>query len=382
MNFFLPLAISTALTVATSAAAETSKEIGDVPAAPVTYELTEIAGGLETAWSLAFLPSGDMLVTEKSGRLRVIRDDRLLEAPVSGVPDVHYKSQAGLFDVVPHPDFAENGWIYLAYAHADGGKNTLRLARATYAPTAQSGALDDVQVIFEALPLRETSAHYGGKIAFLADGTLLLTNGEGYRYKEKAQALDNHFGKILRLNYDGSIPADNPFLNREGALPEIWSWGHRNPQGLVFDAENDVIYEHEHGPRGGDEVNILKAGANYGWPVITYGIDYSGAIISPFTEREGMEQPVVHYTPSIAASGFALYHGDKFPEWEGDLFVGALAGQHVRRIDVAADGSFGEQTELFTELGKRIRDVRAGPDGFLYVLTDRDDASVYRVSPK
>ncbi len=375
------LAAFSAGSAALADAERLSTEIGDAPAAPVTYEITEIAAGLETAASIAFLPSGDMLVAEKAGRLRVIRDGELLTEPVSGVPEVHFRSQAGLFDVVLHPEFEENSTVYLSYAHPEGRRNTLRLARARFEPTDDGGSLQDLEVIFTGESWRTTSAHYGGRIAFLNDGTFLLTTGDGYRHREEAQKLDNHFGKIVRLNDDGTVPADNPFVDTQDALPEIWSYGHRNPQGIVFDDKNDVVYAHEHGPRGGDEVNIIEKGNNYGWPVICYCIDYSGAQITPFSQMDGMEQSIVHYEPSIAPSGFAIYDGDHFPDWQGDLFIGALAHEHVRHIKLEG-GQFGAQQEHFGDLGSRIRDVRVGPDGFMYVLTDKSDASVFRVSPR
>ncbi|MCI5046545.1 MAG: PQQ-dependent sugar dehydrogenase [Aquisalinus sp.] len=375
------LAAFSAGSAALADAERLSTEIGDAPAAPVTYEITEIATGLETAASIAFLPSGDMLVAEKAGRLRVIRDGELLSDPVAGVPEVHFRSQAGLFDVVLHPEFEENSIVYLSYAHPEGRRNTLRLARARFEPTYGSGSLQDLEVIFTGESWRTTSAHYGGRIAFLSDGTLLLTTGDGYRHREEAQKLDNHFGKIIRLNDDGTVPADNPFVDTQDALPEIWSYGHRNPQGIVFDDKNSIVYAHEHGPRGGDEVNIIEKGNNYGWPVICYCIDYSGAQITPFSQMDGMEQSIVHYEPSIAPSGFAIYDGDQFPDWQGDLFIGALAHEHVRHLELES-GQFGAQQEHFGDLGSRIRDVRVGPDGFMYVLTDKSDASVFRVSPR
>ena len=358
----------------------------DIPAAPVNYELEILAEGLETAYSIAFLPDeggfdGDMLVVEKSGALRVFRDDELLPDPVEGMAPVHFNSQAGFLEVALHPDFAENSKIYLVYAHGDEDANGTRLSMATYVPTQTGGRLDDFEVLFTVDPLKQGSAHYGGRLAFLPDDTLLLTTGEGYTEMQRAPKLDNHFGKIIRLNLDGSVPEDNPFVGQDDAKPEIWSYGHRNPQGLIYDPVSDRVIEHEHGPKGGDEINIIEPGKNYGWPVITYGIDYSGATISPFKEMDGMEQPVMHFVPSIAPSGFTLYRGDKFPEWEGDLFIGALAHEHVRRIDMGADGGFGDQEELFTELGERIRDVRTGPDGYLYVLTDGSDGKVIRVKP-
>ena len=359
-----------------------SQETGAAPEAPVSYDLATLADGLSTAWSMSFLPDGDMLVSEKSGNIRVIRDDRLLPVPVEGMADVFYASQAGLFDVIPHPDFENNSLIYIAYAHGTRGSNATRLSRARFVKTETGGRLEDFEVLFTNSFMKKGALHYGGKIIFLPDGTLMLTVGEGSRYREEAQNRDNHLGTIIRLNADGTVPADNPFVGQTDIEPEIWSYGHRNPQGLAYDPVRDLVYENEHGPRGGDEVNIIRKGANYGWPVITYGIDYTGAVISPFQQRDGMEQSVVHYIPSIATSGLAVYRGDKFPGWEGDLLVGALAGKHVRHIDVAADGGFGAQRELFSELGKRIRDVRVGPDGFVYILTDGNGAEVIRVSPK
>jgi glucose/arabinose dehydrogenase len=375
----------------TATAAESSTrvsvEISDAPTAPVTYVTETLAESLNTAYSLAFLPSGDMLVTEKSGALRVIRDDQLLPTPVSGTPEVHFKSQAGMFEVVLHPDFENNSLIYLSYAHGTEAENGVRLARARFVPSDEGGSLEDLEVLFTASPLKAGSAHYGGKIIFLEDGTLMMTTGEGYRYREQAPTLDNHFGKIIRLNDDGSVPTDNPFVGQEGALPEIWSYGHRNPQGLIVDPATGTVYSHEHGPKGGDEVNIIEKGKNYGWPIITYGVDYSGAVISPFTERDGLEQPVVHYVPSIAPSGFTMYDGDQFPAWQGDLFIGALAFKEVRRIDLDENGNFGAQEKLFTELDERIRDVRTGPDGFMYLMTDASrssdsNAKVIRVRPQ
>ncbi len=369
------------ISTASAAAQPLSQEIGAAPEAAENYQLTDIATGLDTPWSLAFLPDGSMLVTEKPGRLRVIRDDTLLAKAVGGVPTVFAKGQAGLFDVVLHPEFSENGMIYLSYAHQENRKNTLRLARARFEPDTAGGSLADFEVLFTGQSWRTTSAHYGGRIVFLPDGTLLMSTGEGYRFREQAQKLDNHFGKIVRLNDDGTVPDDNPFVGQADALPEIWSYGHRNPQGLIFDAENGIVYAHEHGPRGGDEVNIIEKGTNYGWPVICYCIDYTGAAITPYTRLEGMAQSIVHYVPSIAPSGLTIYTGDKFPDWQGDLFIGALAHQHVRRIDLE-NGVFGAQEKLFTSLDKRIRDVRTGPDGYLYFLTDKAGGKVIQVSPK
>jgi len=341
------------------------------------YKVSEIAKGLDHPWSIAFLPDGSLLVTERAGRLRLIKNGQLQSQPIGGVPPVHTGSQAGLFDVVLHPKFAENGLLYLTYAHGTDGANATRVARARF----DGAALQDLKVIFEAAPAKDTNNHYGARLAFLADGTFALTIGEGFEYREKAQDLTSDLGKIVRLNDDGSVPKDNPFVGRANARPEIYSLGHRNPQGLAFDAETGRLYETEHGPKGGDEINIIEAGRNYGWPVITYGRDYSGAIISPYTARAGLEQPIVQWTPSIAPSGLAIYRGDKFPAWRGDLFAGALAHKHLRRIDLGDHGEVVAQERLLTDLGQRIRDVRVGPDGYIYVTTDQADGRVLRIEP-
>jgi glucose/arabinose dehydrogenase len=350
------------------------------PAAVITggYQVTEIARGLDHPWSMAFLPDGSMLVTERPGRLRLIRGGSLAVAPIAGVPVVHTGSQAGLFDVVLHPDFAQNHLLYLTYAAGTAAANGTQVARARF----DGGALRELEVIFKAMPLKDTDNHYGGRLAFLPDGTFALTIGEGFEYREQAQVLRSDLGKIVRLNADGSIPADNPFVGQASVRPEIYTWGHRNEQGLLFDSQSGRLYETEHGPRGGDELNIILPRRNYGWPVITYGMDYSGAYVSPYTRRAGLEQPVLYWTPSIAPSGLAIYHGDKFPAWRGDLFSGALALEHLRRIHLDARGEVLYQQQLLTELHARIRDVRAAPDGYLYVCTDETDGRVLRLEPQ
>ena len=350
--------------------------LADAAAASPDYRIETVATGLEHPWSLSFLPDGRMLVTERPGRLRVIENGRLLPDPVAGMPPVFARSQAGLFEVMPARDFARSHIIYLSYAHGDEDANTTRLAQARL----EGNALADLKVLFTAQPMRDTSAHYGGRMVWLPDGTLLLTLGEGYKYRERAQQLDNHFGKVVRLNADGSVPRDNPFAGRKGALPEIYSYGHRNPQGLVHDAASGRTYLHEHGPRGGDELNLLAPGRNYGWPAITYGVDYSGAQISPYTEKDGMEQPLVHWTPSIAPAGMTLYTGDRFKDWRGDLFVSALVERSVRRVRLR-DGRVAGQEILFKEIRERVRDVRTGPDGVLYVLTDAPRGRVLKIEP-
>jgi glucose/arabinose dehydrogenase len=349
------------------------------PAPVITkgYKLTEIAKNLDHPWSMAFLPDGSMLVTERVGRLRLIKDGLLQPQAIGGVPQVHTGGQAGLFDVVLHPKFAQSGILYLTYAAGTKAANGTEVARARF----DGSALRDVRVIFKAMPLKDTDNHYGGRMAFLPDGTFALTIGEGFEYREAAQDLGSDLGKIVRLKDDGSVPADNPFIGQRGVRPEIYTWGHRNEQGLLYDAKSGRLWETEHGPRGGDELNLIVAGKNYGWPVITYGMDYSGAYVSPYTERPGLEQPVIYWTPSIAPSGLALYRGDQFPAWDGDLFVGALAFKHLRRVHLDADGGVVSQEQLLNVLHARIRDVRVGPDGYLYVCTDEIDGRVLRLEP-
>jgi glucose/arabinose dehydrogenase len=333
-----------------------------------------VASGLAHPWSLAFLPDGSMLVTERNGGLRVIRDGKLVDEPVENVPDAYVAGQGGLFDVLPDPNFAANRRIFLSYAYGDSEANATRVIRARY----DGERLGEIEVVFTASPMKDTPHHYGGRMAFLPDGTLLVTVGDGFDYREQAQRLDNHLGKVVRIAKDGNAPADNPFRDVPGAMPEIYTYGHRNAQGIVVVPGSDAIWLHEHGPRGGDELNRLERGRNYGWPVITYGRDYSGARISPYTEYEGMEQPVLGWTPSIAPAGMAYYGASRCAGWQGDLFVAALAERSVRRIDLAG-GRVTGQERLFDGLDARFRDVVVGPEGALYLLTDSPSGEVLRV---
>ncbi len=379
------LAAAIAVTICARAAAGASLETERAPPPPpqpakvikTGFRVAEIAKGLDHPWSMAFLPDGSMLVTERVGRLRLIKDGALQTQPIGGVPAVHTGSQAGLFDIVLHPNFAQNHIVYLTYAAGTAAANGTQVARARF----EGGALQDLRVIFKAMPLKDTDNHYGGRMAFLPDGTFALTIGEGFEYREKAQDLTSDLGKIVRLNEDGGVPPDNPFVGQSSVRPEIYTWGHRNEQGLFFDAHSGRLYETEHGPRGGDELNIIVARRNYGWPVITYGMDYSGAYVSPYTQRAGLEQPLIYWTPSIAPSGLAMYYGDKFPAWRGDLFVGALAFKHLRRVHLDERGEVVDQEQLLTDLNWRIRDVRAPADGYLYVCTDETDGRVLRLEP-
>ena len=345
-------------------------------AAASGYRVSSIAGGLDHPWSLASLPDGRLLVTERAGRLRVIEDGKLRAAPVAGVPAVLADGQGGLFDVLPDADFASNRTLYLSFAAGTRQANATRVVSAHF----DGNALSDIRTVFEARPLKLGTAHYGARMAQLGDGSLLIGLGDGFAYREQAQNLASHLGKIVRVQRDGSVPQDNPFVGRDGVLPEIYSYGHRNIQGLLYDAEDKVVYAHEHGPRGGDEINRIEAGRNYGWPLITYGLDYSGAVISPFTDRPGLEQPLLYWTPSIAPSGMVRYRGAAFPQWRGDLIVSALAARQARRIPLA-DGKAGEQQILFAELKQRLRDVRVAADGGLYLLTDANPGEVLKVDP-
>ncbi|WP_242675243.1 PQQ-dependent sugar dehydrogenase [Phytopseudomonas dryadis] len=341
------------------------------------YRIETVTDGLEYPWSLAFLPDGRMLVTERVGRLRLIDAQGTLQPePVGGLPTPFVATQAGLMEVALDPGFASDPWIYLSYAHGSEQANNTRLARARLV----DGQLRDLQVLFTAQPAKAGASHYGGRIAFLPDDTLVLTLGDGFDLREQAQNPANHIGKIVRLNRDGSVPHDNPLRDQAGAAPEIYSMGHRNVQGIVYDRQRQRLYSHEHGPRGGDELNLIEAGGNYGWPLASHGVDYTGAMITPYTELPGYLSPQLHWTPSVAPSGLTLYTGTGFPSWHGDLFVSTLAEQSVRRIRLLKGKLAGEDV-LFEELGERIRGVFDGPDGALYLLTDSAEGRLLRVVP-
>jgi glucose/arabinose dehydrogenase len=338
------------------------------------YKLETVAENLSYPWSLAFLPDGQFLVTQRTGELIRVSPDGKSQTPISGVPDTYVASQGGFFDVVLHPDFKSNKMVYLSYAHGSPDANGTGVVRAVL----EGDKLTQSKLILLVESVKDTPVHYGGRLLFLPDGTLLVTTGDGFDYREMAQDIDSELGKVLRITDDGSPASDNPYAD-SGNL-RIWTYGHRNPQGLTINGDNGEIYLHEHGPKGGDELNLLQAGKNYGWPAITKGIDYSGAVISPYTELSGMEQAQWYWVPSIAPSGLAWYGGDAFPEWRGDLFVGALVNKDVHRLDME-DGKIVAEESLFGELDERIRDVRAGPDGFLYLLTDSEKGKLIRVRP-
>ncbi|MCL7945325.1 PQQ-dependent sugar dehydrogenase [Marinobacter sp. ATCH36] len=342
------------------------------------YQTETLAEGLEHPWSLAFLPDGRMLVTERPGRLRLLTaEGELVPQPLEGVPEVFASGQAGLFEVLPAADFEQSRAIYLSYACGTAEANHACLARGEL----DDKALKNVTEIFRVQPSKKGSAHYGGRLVWLPDNTLVLTLGDGFDYREQAQRRENHIGSIVRLNPDGTVPEDNPFADSDRYRGEIYSYGHRNVQGLVYDKEKDRLIAHEHGPRGGDEINVIRPGANYGWPITTHGLDYTGARVTPFSEREGIEPPMLHWTPSIAPSGMTVYDGDLFPRWQGNLLVGGLVTRQVHRVSLE-NGRANEVGVLFGELGERIRDVRTGPDGAVYLLTDSADGRVLKVTPE
>lgn len=344
--------------------------------APQKIKTETIADGLSHPWAVAFLPGGDFLVTERDGRLLRINSAGK-KALIQGTPAVQAHGQGGLLEVALSPTFDKDSLIYLSYAGGSRFALNTELARARL--DLKTNTLHDLQVIFKAEPKLSGGNHFGGRILFLPDGTLLLTLGERNRMEE-AQKTEHHLGKIIRINPDGTIPRDNPFAEKTGFKPEIYTYGNRNVQGIALQPGTGRIWEHEHGPKGGDEVNILKPGANYGWPAITYGINYTGFKISDKTAAPGMEQPVIHWTPSIAPSGMTFYDGKQFPQWQGNIFVGALAGTHLRRLEIKDDKIIAQET-LLEDMQERIRDVRTGPDGYLYVLTDSDDGHLLRISP-
>lgn len=339
------------------------------------FRLTTLASGLAYPWALAFLPNGDMLISERAGRLRMLRDGKLDPSPIPGGPDVVLGGQGGLLDIALHPRFAETHLVYLSYSGAGAGGSGTEVARGRLV----EDRLVDLKTILVVQPKSPGVRHYGSRLLFGRDGRLYVTTGErGDR--NRAQDLGDLAGKVLRISDDGAIPSDNPFIGRPDARPEIFSYGNRNPQGLAMHPETGQIWEVEHGPKGGDELNILSAGANYGWPVITYGRSYGGQPIGEGTAKAGMEQPIKYWTPSISPSGMVFYTGDDFPDWRGNLFVGALSGRALVRLELDGKTVLHEE-RLLKGLRKRIRDVRQGPDGRLYLLTDEPNGALLRVDP-
>lgn len=336
--------------------------------AKVDIKVTELAKGLERPWAVAYLGQDSLLVTERNGQLRWYNKG-ILSAPIEGLPKVYNAGQGGMLDVKPHPNFASNSLVYFTYAKGTSDKNATYLARAKF----EDGKLSNIEELFTASPEKENAYHYSGRIEFLPDGTLIFAVGDGYFYKDKAQELDNHFGKTIRLNDDGSVPKDNPYVGNASAKSEIYSYGHRNPQGMFYDKQRNLLFSNEHGPKGGDEINIIKPAVNYGWPAITYGVDYSGEIISDLTHKEGMEQPLLQWTPSIAPSSIMVYYGEEFPEFNGHILTTTLKYKELRLVKLSKGNGkvevSGQETYLKDEQG-RLRDIDIGIDGVLYLVTD------------
>ncbi len=352
------------------------------------YRVVTVADGLEHPWSIAFLPNGDMLVTERPGRLRVVRNGMLLPDPIEGVPQVRARGQGGLLEVLPHPDFESNQLIYLSFSKPnEAGEGTTAVVRGRL----EGNRLSGVEEIFEARAWSRAGAHFGSKLVFDSEGYLFITVGDrgarpaGVLESHPSQDRSNHQGTVIRLHDDGRIPSNNPFVGRSGMRPEIWSYGHRNPQGLAIHPETGDLWETEHGPQGGDELNLIRPGLNYGWPVTGYGVNY-GADRIPIhesTHRDGMEQPVHYWVPSIATSGLMFYTGDRFKNWKGSLFVGGLAGQQIARLTL--DGCQVVAEEKLVEGLGRIRDIRQGPDGYIYLAIDArrgGQTAVVRLEPR
>ena len=339
------------------------------------FHLVKVTDGLEHPWGLAFLPDGRMLVTERPGRLRIVADGWLVPEPVAGVPEVWDEGQGGLLDVALHPGFAENGLVYLSYSSPDDDDDA---ATAVARGRLVGDRLEDVEEIYVALPRDDNGRHFGSRLVF-ADGYLFVTAGDRGD-SDRAQELDDPAGSIIRLHDDGRVPEDNPFVGTAGVRPELYSVGHRNPQGMTLEAATGRIYAIEHGPKGGDELNLIEPGVNYGWPVITHGKSYMGFKIGEGTRKEGMAQPVHYWVPSISPSGLMIYDADRFPAWQGSFFAGALSGELLVRLEVAG-GKVVVEERMLEDLEERFRDVRQGPDGLIYLLTDHPDGMLLRLEP-
>jgi glucose/arabinose dehydrogenase len=376
--------IATSACSFTQASSSTTQVAQNTGASTTSIKQSVVLQGLERPWSIAWLPDGSQLITERPGRLRIVRNGVLDPTPITGVPEVFAVNQGGLMDVSVHPRFAENRFIYLTYSHGTNDANRTRMARAVF----DGKSLKDVKVIFEVSQAKSGGQHFGSRITWLPDNTMLLAIGDGGNpplqlngdlIRKQAQNRNSHLGKILRLNDDGSIPKDNPFVNTANANPAVWSYGHRNIQGLTFDAASKRVWSTEHGARGGDELNLVEAGKNYGWPIVTYSREYSGGEITQERSRPGMVGPKTYWTPSPAPSGLAFYNSNRVPDWQGDLFSGELVEQSVRHINLDAKGNVTSQNLI--NIGQRVRDVRQGPDGLLYVLTDEQDGKLIRLEP-
>jgi len=372
------LAISCALVLGAAPAAF-AQDTQRARTSKVEVIVETVARGLQNPWGLTFLPDNRMLVTERPGRLRIVSPDGTLSEPIRGMPPIAARRQGGLLDVALDPNFAQNRLVYLSYAEDRGnGQAGTSVARGRL---NESGtALEGLQVIFRQEPSHSGGNHFGSRLVFDREGNLFVTLGDRFDLRQQAQNPANHIGKIVRIRPEGAAAPGNPYLGRQGARPEIWSVGHRNIQSAALHPTTGALWIVEHGARGGDEVNIPQKGKNYGWPIISYGVDYSGATIGEGTSKPGMEQPVYYWDPSVAPSGMAFYTGDKFPQWRGSVLVGALAGKLVSRLETSGGRVTGEE-RMLQSLGERIRDVRQGPDGLVYLLTDSSQGRILRVRP-
>ena len=338
-----------------------------------------VTASLAKPWGLAFLPDGRMVVTEKGGALRIVTDKGEIGSPISGVPKVDDRGQGGLLDVALHPQFADNRFVYFSFSEPGEGGNSTAVARGKL--SADETSLEDVKVIFSQKPKLPSTKHFGSRLVFDGKGHLFITTGERSepQFREQAQELSSHLGKVIRVNEDGSVPDDNPFVGKADALPEIWSYGHRNIQAAAINPATGALWEIEHGPRGGDEINIAEAGRNYGWPVVSHGVNYDGSPVGTGqSQAEGMVDPIYQWTPVIAPSGMIFYNGDLFPDWKGNLFVGGLAATALVRLELDGDKVVHEE-RLLQDLGMRVRDVAQGPDGAIYILTDEADGAILRI---
>ncbi len=390
-NEFLVAAFAAvALCNGETALGQESRASPPLPTLPQVYDtadlkirVVEVAGGLANPWSMAWLPNGDMLLTERAGRLRVLRGGKLDPEPIAGTPGVKVTALGGLLEVLPHPQFAANNLVYLSYSKGgEGNLSTTAIARGRL----EGKEIKDLRDIFVAKNWSNSPTNFGGRMAFGRDDMLYVTVGERQE-QERAQNTMEHGGKVLRLRDDGTVPPDNPFVGKAGHLPEIYSLGHRSPQGLAFNPANGDLWENEHGPLGGDEVNIVRAGRNYGWPLVTYGRNYDGKAVSEQQTRPDLESPFMFWVPSIAISGIGFYTGDKLAAWKGNAFVGSMmegrtrATGHVQRITFSDDGQPIQREPILVQLRQRIRDIRMGPDELLYVLTDENPGVLLRIEP-
>jgi aldose sugar dehydrogenase len=353
-------------------ASEVTTETGKI-------HIKTVAKGLHNPWGMVFLPDGRMLVTERPGRLRIVAADGTLGDPISGLPEIYAMGQGGLLDVILAPDFAQSHKIYFSFSEPDpkGKGNSTAVSSAVL----KGNKLEQLTRVFSQYPKIDSGAHFGSRLVWAADGTLFITLGERFTEKDDAQTLNNDHGKVVRINADGSIPSDNPFVNTPGARPEIWSYGHRNMQGAALNPITHELWTGEHGPQGGDEINVDRAGKNYGWPVITYGENYGGGKIGEGTHKKGMEQPLYKWVPSIATAGFIFYTGDKFPQWKNNILLASLKEQTFVRLVVDGEKITHEERMLAKQLRQRLRTVVQGPDGLVYLLSDEDDGKIYQLSP-